>query len=128
MKKILILIPLLLMSVWSCVKEEPLEPSAKIKTNIVDNSLATKTKFILYLDETEGEFITFFKGDVPKRTYNKLDPTVTGTIVDENVDSVEVAGYGVAGEYTFVLMARSFGNWGEDEMEAIDSVRITVHE
>ena len=127
MKKILILIPIIFLAVLSCQKEPAPAPSAKIHTSLVHDSVAKLAKFWLYLDKTNGEFITYYKGDGPKKTYSADNFTATGIIVDENVDSVEIAGYGIVGQYTFTLLARSFGNWGDEERQAIDSTRITVY-
>jgi hypothetical protein len=125
MKKILILIPLVLLTIWNCTKEEADAPYAKIHTNLVNNTIAKSAKFSLYLDQTHGEFITYFKGDAPKRTYTKGDYTIAGSSIPADADSVEIS-YGVVGQYTLTLLARSYGNWGDEELTAIDSVRITV--
>jgi hypothetical protein len=125
MKKVLFLITVILLVIWSCQKEPAIKPSAKFTTSIVNNTIARKVKFMLYLDQTQGEFITFFKGDAPQRTYKKDDYTVTGDKV-EATDSVEVSAYGVAGEYTFTVLAISYGNWGGEQLEAVDSIRIKV--
>jgi len=126
MKKLIILVSVILLSLGACQKEPAETPSAKFTTNIVNNTISKGAKFMLYLDQTDGEFITYFKGDAPKRTYNKDDYTITGSYVDPELDSVEVAGYGVVGEYTFTVLAITYGNWSGERLEAVDSIRITV--
>lgn len=127
MKKILILIlPVVFLTIWSCTKEPAEKPSAKFTTSIENNTIAKGAKFWLYLDQTNGEFITYFKGDAPKRTYTKDNYTITGSSVDIALDSVEVSGYGITGEFTFTLLAISYGEWGGERLEAADSIRIKV--
>jgi hypothetical protein len=126
MKKIILLIPVILLAIWACTKEPAKQPSAKFTTNIVNNTIAKGTRFMLYLDQTDGEFITYFKGDAPKRTYDKNDYTKSGTYVDPALDSLEIAPYGVVGEYTFTVLAISYGEWAGEQLEAVDSIRITV--
>jgi hypothetical protein len=126
MKKALFLIPVVILVIWSCQKEPAKQPSAKFTTNLVNNTIVKQTKFMLYLDQTEGEFITYFKGDTPKKTYNKDDFTISGSPIIDVKDSLEMASYGVAGEYTFTVLAISYGNWGGEQLEAVDSIRITV--
>lgn len=125
MKKLLLLIPLIILTLWNCTKEDAEPPTAKIHTNLVNNTIAKQAKFSLYLDQTHGEFITYFKGDAPKRTYTKGDYTIAGSSIAADADSVEIS-YGIVGQYTLTLLARSYGNWGDEELTAIDSVRITV--
>lgn len=127
MKKTLFFLALIFFGFLSCQKEPAFTPTAKIRTNLVNDSIAKKARFRLYLDQTNGDFITYFKGDTPKKTYNKDDYTITGVSVDENADSVDVAAYTVVGQYTFTLLARTFGNWGDEEYQAVDSIRITVY-
>jgi hypothetical protein len=127
MKKTLIFIALIFFGVLSCQKEPAIAPTAHIRTNLVDNTVAKKIRFRLYLDQSSGDFITYFKGDTPKKTYNKDDLTVTGVIVDENADSIDIAAYTVAGTYTFTLVAKSYGSWGDEELQAVDSIKITVN-
>ncbi len=126
MKKLILFVPVILLGIWACQKEPAEKPSAKFTTSIENNTIAKQTKFMLYLDQADGEFVTYFKGDAPKRTYNKNDLTITGAYVDPALDSVEVAGYGLAGEYTFTVLAITYGNWGGERLEAVDSIRITV--
>ena len=80
---------------------------------------------MLYLDQTHGDFVTYFKGENPKKTYRKDDNTVTGTAVEVR-DSIEVSSYPLTGTFTFTLLAVSYGNWGGERLEAVDSISITV--
>ena len=125
MKKLFLIIPILLTAFFGCQKEPAEKPTAKIRTNLVDNTVAKQKKFTLYLDQTHGDFITYFKGETPKKTYRKDDPSVSGTAIEAK-DSVQVNSYPLAGTFTFTLLAVSYGNWGGERLEAVDSITITV--
>jgi hypothetical protein len=125
MKKLFLIIPFLFLASTGCQKEPAEKPAAKIRTNLVNNTVAKQKVFTIYLDQTHGDFITVFKGDSPKKTYKKDDFTVSGLAI-ESKDSATVTGYPLTGEFTFTLLAVSYGNWGGERLEAIDSIRITV--
>jgi len=127
MKNIVIIISVLLLGFCGCQKESAIIPCAKFTTNLVGDSIPKKTKFTIYLDQARGEYLVYFKGDVKSRTYNKNNLTATGSMIPENADSVQVTTYINPGVYTFTVLARSFGNWGKEELEAVDSLRIKVY-
>jgi hypothetical protein len=126
MKNIAFIIPIIILIMWSCSKEPAIKPIAKFTTNIENNRLPILTKFTVYLDQTRGDYITYFSGNGKDKTFVKDIYTTKGISAD-GLDSVSVAVYTTPGEYTFTVVARSFGNWGKEEMEAVDSIKITAY-
>ena len=112
----------------ACVKEEPQDTSASFTTNIKDNILKVNEDFTIYLDKTNGEFLTYFKGDSEETTYGIGK---SGTpLREKGLDSLSISGYSEPNDegYTFTLVARSFGNWSEDMAEDVQSIVIKVVE
>jgi hypothetical protein len=126
MKNIAFIIPVIILIMWSCSKEPAIKPIAKFTTNIENNTLPIKTKFTIYLDQTRGDYITYFTGSGKDKTFVKDVYSTKGISVDK-LDSAGVTGYTTPGEYTFTVVARSFGNWGKEELEAVDSIKITAY-
>jgi hypothetical protein len=126
MKKLLFIIPIILLTSWSCQKEPATKPSVKIRTNLVDNTIALKKTFMLYIDQMDGEFLVYFKGETPKKTWRKDVLTSSGRPIEAK-DSLEISGYTATGEYTFTVVATSYGNWAGEQLQAVDSIRITVN-
>ncbi len=106
----------------SCNKEEPQAVSAEFTTNIENNTLGLRDGFTVYTSETEGEFLTYFKGDSEESSW----PEGFGTPFDEGTDSLVVSGYGAEGTFTFTVVATSYGNWGETVLQDVHSIDITV--
>src|SRR5690554_4998034 len=108
MKKIIISAVLVLFIVtMGCNKEEAITPSADFTTNIENNTLKRGTGFTIYLDNVQGEFLVYFKGNNETSTYSADDPTRLGTPVSSDLDSLAISGYTSNGEYTFTLIASS---------------------
>jgi hypothetical protein len=112
----------LVLSLTGCNKEEPLPVSAAFTTNVEGNTLMVGKGFTIYISEAEGEFLTYFKGDLESTAYG----TGNGTTIQVGTDSLVIGGYPAEGNYTFTLVATSFGNWGETIAQDIQSVDITV--
>ncbi len=114
----------------SCNKEPLVTPSADFSTNITNNTLEVKEPFVLYLDNVQGDYVTYFKGDYEKNTYSPDNPRAEGTFIQDNdeLDSVNVTGYANPGEYIFTVVAASSGNWGEDYEKTSKSITIKVVE
>ena len=111
----------------SCVKEDPDEVSAKFTTDLTNNTLQVGSDFTLDLNQADGEFLTYFTGETPEQTY----PDGVMGIAIENTESDFVtigSAYSTTGTFTFTLVARSYGNWGEDLNETSESIQITVVE
>jgi hypothetical protein len=151
MKKIIFIVSIVsLLGLFSCEEEVPIEPSANFTTNIKNNTLETGENFVVYLDNVDGEFATYFRGegesvfipdDVPAgglinglfgagESVNSEAPlTLYGTpIEDVSLDSIVVNGYREVGVYTFTLWTGTYYNGGEDVEEDIKSIDITVVE
>lgn len=106
----------------ACNKEEPMPVSAKFTTNIQNNTLAANRGFTVYTSETEGEFLTYFRGSSEESSYG----TGYGTSMELGTDSLVFSSYGIEGTYTFSLVAISYGNWGETVIEDVQSIDIAV--
>lgn len=129
MRPILIFSALLfLVSTLGCNKEEAITPSADFTTNLQDNTLQRGEPFVIYFDNVQGEFLTYFKGNNEENTYNPEDPTRKGVAFSNDLDSLEISAYNNPGEYVFTLVASSSGNWGEDYFQDTKSITITVTE
>ncbi len=128
MKKIFSLIIICAVTVLVSCNKEPLKsPSADFTTNLQNNTIPVKESFVLYLDNVEGEFLTYFKGDKEETIYSPDNPRAEGVFITDNeVDSVIVNGYNSEGVFKFTLVAASSGNWGEDYETTTKSVDITV--
>jgi len=105
-----------------CNKEVPMPASAKFSTNIQNNTLGTKQPFTVYLEDAEGEFLAYFKGDNEGTSWG----TGFGIPVDPGADSLSISAYGIEGTFTFTLVATSYGNWGETVEQDIQSIDIQV--
>lgn len=110
------------MGVTGCNEEAPLPVSATFTTNIQNNTLASNEGFTLYLSETHGEFLTYFKGSNEGNTFG----TGYGTSIELGIDSMRISPYGAEGTYSFTLVATSYGNWGETVEQDVQSIDITV--
>ncbi len=122
---------IMLLVAYACNKEEPVTPSAEFTTNIENNTLNSGQGFVVYLDQTEGEFLTYFRGHRMSSTYDPNDPTREGSAISNDADSVVVAGYpapsvGTDTTYTFTMVASSSGNWAEDYEQDVKSIDINV--
>jgi len=126
MKSKIIFLALLIVSILACNKEEGVKPSADFTTNIQNNLLPTGKNFTVYLDNTSGEFLVYFKGGTEETTYDPVDETRLGTVISNDTDSVVVTGYNNPGQYVFTIVASSSGNWGEDYLQDVKSVTINV--
>jgi hypothetical protein len=114
----------LVMLISSCNKEDPLPVDATFTTNIEGNTLETREGFTVYTDQTEGEFLAYYKGDSEENNWG----TGFGTPFEVGTDSLNLPGYAEAGSYTFTIVATSYGNWGETLEQDINSIDITVTE
>lgn len=126
MKRNIILsaIALFFMMGTGCNKENPIPVSARFSTNIQNNTLTTKQGFTVYLEDAEGEFLAYFKGANEENSWG----TGYGIPVDASADSLRISAYGVAGTFTFTLVATSYGNWGETVEQDVQSIDIAVVE
>lgn len=118
----IILTIVILMIMQACNKEEPLPVSAKFTTTIQNNTLSVGERFTVYMSETTGEFLTYFKGDKEGTSY----VGGFGTSLEVGTDSISLSGYSTEGIYTFTLVATSYGNWGEKMDQDVQSIDITV--
>lgn len=129
MKQILIFSVLLFLLITAgCNKEEAITPSADFTTNLQNNTLKRGTPFMIYLDNVQGEFLVYFKGNTEETTYNPEDPTRLGTTFSVDLDSLQIPAYNNVGEYAFTVVASSSGNWAEDYFQDTKSITITVVE
>lgn len=147
MKKYALLIVFGFLVYAGCNKEEPQETSADFSTNVNDGTLADREGFIVYLDNVKGEFQTYFKGDEQNTIYDPNDPRREGTKIDTESDSLNISGYRITADtlvfdgeelindtidgvvykdFVFTLVASSSGNWSEDYVQDVESMRITV--
>jgi len=110
----------------SCTKEDPLEPIAEFTTDLENNTTYAGESFYMYLEKSQGDFLTFFSGLNEGKTYNPDDPTVIGANIDPALDSFEVTVYKALGTYSMTLVASSSGNWAEDYEEDVFSIDINV--
>lgn len=129
MKQILIFSALIFfLIVIGCNKEEAISPSADFTTNLQNNTLKRGTPFTIYLDNVQGEFLVYFKGNTEETTYNPEDPTRLGTTLSVDLDSLVIPAYNNVGEYVFTVIASSSGNWAEDYLQDVKSITISVEE
>ncbi|MFP4288237.1 MAG: hypothetical protein ACOC2E_06975 [Bacteroidota bacterium] len=130
-KNIFIAAVFMVLLAYGCNKEEAITPSAEFSTNIESNTLSSGQGFVVYLDQTQGEFLTYFRGHRERNTYDANDPKRQGTAISNDLDSVVVAGYPAPDlatdtTYTFTMVASSSGNWAEDYLQDVKSIEITV--
>ncbi|MEZ5105612.1 MAG: hypothetical protein R2757_14030 [Draconibacterium sp.] len=123
---IIFLTLMVVVSIIACNKEKAIKPSADFTTNIQDNTLKAGKNFTVYLKNTSGEFLVYFKGGTEETTYDPSDETRLGTVISSDADSVLVTAYNNPGQYVFTLVASSSGNWGEDYLQDVKSVTINV--
>lgn len=129
MKKIIIsAVVMLFIVTMGCNKEEAITPSADFTTNLENNTIKRGKGFTIYLDNVQGEFLVYFKGNNENSTYSADDPTRLGTPISRDLDSLNIAGYTATGEFTFTLISSSSGNWSEDYFQDIKSISISVTE
>lgn len=129
MKRIILFSALIiLITSFGCNKEEAITPSADFTTNLQNNTLQKGKPFMVYLDNVQGEFVVYFKGNTEETTYNPEDPTRKGVSFSNDLDSLEIPAYNNAGEYVFTVVASSSGNWAEDYFQDTKSITITVTE
>ena len=119
---------MLLLFILGCNKEKAIKPSADFTTNIQNNTVATGKSFTVYLDNTSGEFLAYFKGGSEETTFSETDETRLGVAVAKDADSLVVQGYNNPGQYVFTMVASSSGNWGEEYLQDVKSVTISVQE
>ena len=129
-KRILVLLSaLMLMVVFSsCNKEDPLTPSANFTTNIENNTLMAGQGFTVYLDDVQGEWLVYFRGNNLESTYDPDDPTRRGTPFSSEREFLNIPGYNptVDTDYVFTMVASSSGNWGKDYVQDVKSITIHV--
>jgi hypothetical protein len=109
-----------------CNKEEAITPSADFTTNLQNNTLQRGRAFTVYLNNVQGEFLVYFKGNNEASTYNPEDPTRLGTAFSNDLDSLVIPAYNNAGQYTFTVVASSSGNWAKDYLQDVKSITINV--
>ena len=105
----------------ACNTEDPMPVSALFTTNI-QNNLQVGQKFTVYTSESNGEFLTYFKGNSEETSYG----TGYGTGMELGTDSLVLSSYVSEGTYTFTLVATSYGNWGETVNQDVQSIDIVV--
>jgi hypothetical protein len=111
--------------IYSCNKEEAIEPSADFTTSLTDNINYVKEPFTIYLNNVVGDFITLYRGEAPNNTYGNDSIIVKGITVDKAQDSIRVD-YSNAGEFELTILAVSLGNWASDYLTDVKTIRITV--
>lgn len=111
----------------SCNKEDAILPSADFTTNLQNNNTLQKGKsFTVYLNNVQGDFFVYFRGNNEQSTYSGEDPTRVGTTFSNELDSLVIPAYNNIGDKTFTVIASSSGNWSKDYLMDIKSITITV--
>jgi hypothetical protein len=129
MKQILIFSTLIILLITAgCNKEEAITPSADFTTNLQNNTLKKGVSFTIYLDNVQGEFLVYFKGNNEASTYNPEDPTRVGVNFSVDLDSLVIPAYNNAGDYVFTVVASSSGNWAQDYLQDTKSITIKVED
>lgn len=105
----------------SCNKENPQPTSAQFTTNLQGNTVTAGTRITIYLSNATGEFLTYFRGDSEDNTFG----TGYGTVLEAGTDSLSLA-YFDEGDFTFSLVATSYGNWGKDVSQDVQSLNLSV--
>jgi hypothetical protein len=116
---------LLVVLLYGCNKEEAIEPSADFTTSLADNIAYAKEPFTIYLNNVTGDFITLYRGDAAFNIYGADTVLVKGMAVDKAEDSIDI-NYSNAGEFDLTMLAVSLGNWAEDYLTDVKTIRITV--
>lgn len=119
---------LLMVAFNACNKEDALKPSADFTTNIENNTLMAGERFVVYLDNVQGEFLVYFRGHTLQNTYDPDDPTRRGTPFQPERESLTIPGYNPPADtvYVFTIVASSSGNWGNDYLQDVKSISINV--
>ena len=115
-----------LLVAFGCNKEEAITPSADFTTNLQNNTLKRGRPFTIYLDNVQGEFAVFFRGNDLPNTYDANDPTRTATPFSTSLDSLVIPAYNQPGEKVFTVVASSSGNWAKDYLQDVKSITINV--
>jgi hypothetical protein len=108
--------------IQSCTKEYAVDTRVKLTSSSQEVEI---NKQVIFYVNGNGEFLTFFTGR-PGQEFDSM-PTSNGMPDINNGDSIFVR-YSQAGSYKAVLLGRSFGQWGEEMAEDIDSIRIEVQD
>ena len=125
--ELLFLVIILAIGQVACNKEEPLTPSANFTTNIQNNTLMAGQGFVVYLDDVQGEFLTYFRGNTFETTYDPNDPRKRGTAFSSDLDSLVLPGYSTPDTtFVFTLVASSSGNWAKDYVQDVKSISIAI--
>ncbi|MBW6534827.1 MAG: hypothetical protein K0B11_07460 [Mariniphaga sp.] len=111
-----------------CNKEEAISPSADFTTNLQNNTAKRGKSFTIYLDNVQGEFLVYFRGNTEQNTYSADDPTRLGTPFSTDLDSLVIPAYNNLGDKVFTVVASSSGNWAKDYFQDVKSITITVVE
>lgn len=147
MKKYALLMVFGVLVFAGCNKEEPQETSADFTTSIENGTLEEGEGFTVYLDNVTGEFLTYFSGNKQSTIYDPEEPRREGTAIDTEADSIDIRGYRITADtlvfdgeelindtidgvvhkdFVFTMVAASSGNWSEDYVQDVKSMRITV--
>lgn|SRR5690606_18487666 len=117
-----------LLVAYGCNKEEAITPSADFTTNLQNNTVKRGRSFTIYLDNVQGEFLVYFRGNNEQNTYSADDPTRLGTPFSNDLDSLVIPAYNNLGDKVFTVVASSSGNWAKDYFQDVKSITITVVE
>ena len=117
-----------LLFIFGCVKEDAINPSADFTTNLQNNTLKKGKSFTIYFDNTQGEFLVYFKGATEETSYEPADPTRIGTPFSNDLDSLVIPAYSATGDFQFTVVASSSGNWAEDYLQDTKSITIKVED
>lgn len=117
---------IILLFLAACNKEPATQPSANFTTSLNNNTTTTGTSFVVYTDKIIGEWAVYFKGADSVTTYSDDFYRAVGVNIDLGLDSISVSGYNLAGEYPFTVVASSSGNWGEEYLQDVKSITISV--
>jgi len=126
MKTILTSLIFIIVFLAACNKEPAMKPSADFTTNLNNNTIQTRTPFVIYTDKIVGEWAVYFRGADSISTYSKDFYGAQGVSIDLELDSITVRQYNVAGEYSLTVVASSSGNWGEEYLQDVKTITITV--
>ncbi len=119
---------IVLLVAYGCNKEEAITPSADFTTNLQNNTVKRGRSFTIYLDNVQGEFLVYFRGNTEQNTYSTDDPTRLGTPFSTDLDSLVIPAYNNLGDKVFTVVASSSGNWAKDYFQDVKSITITVVE
>lgn len=124
-KTVLLAFSGMLIITTSCNKENPIDPVAEFTTSLTDNTAYANEPFYIFLDQTQGDFLTIFAGTSVINRYDPDNGTARGEKVDIENDSIEFD-YDSQGTYRLTLVATSSGNWSEDFLVDTFGYDITV--